>query len=255
MSFSAFEAIAHDVKPLLTATESSPYTEIHSAATLLAPRQEISQLAREDNKLARRAQERRDKNKINVYENQVTVEDRLARLEEDIRRLKIEYDVYFNGGSKRPPYDTKMRLESHLKRLGDDRSLNFAQRYHYNTLATRYASFQQMWRRTMQSREEGRDVATVARASTRETASPFTPAEFSCTDVRHDVQTVKDLYDALMEAKRSCGEPTHDLSFSRFHRLMMERTETLKEKIGSERVVFSVYVEGGHVSFKAKADK
>jgi hypothetical protein len=73
--------------------------------------------------------------------------------------------------------------------------------------------------------------------------------------VRHDVETVKGLYDALMEAKRSCGEPAHELSFARFHRLIMERTEAMKEKIGTERVIFSVDVESGHVSFKAKADR
>ena len=209
----------------------------------------------DDNKLARLAQERRDKNKTGIYDDEPTIEDRLARLVEDIRRLKIEFDVYFNGGSKRAPYDTKMRVESHLKRLGDDRSLNFAQRYHYNSLATRFASFREMWRRTMQGREEGRDAATVARMSVRETATPFTRSEFSCTDVRHDVQTVKGVYDALIEAKRSCGEPVRDLSFAKFHRLIMDRTESMKEKIGSDRVVFSVEVDGGHVSFKAKADR
>ena len=207
------------------------------------------------NKLARLAQEHRGKNKTSSFEDEPTIEDHLARLEEDIRRLKIEFDVYFNGGSKRAPYDTKMRIESHLKRMGDDRSLNFAQRYHYNSLATRYASFREMWRRTMQGREEGRDAATVARMTARDTTTPFARAEFSCTDVRHDVQTVKGVYNALIEAKRNCGEPVRDLSFARFHRLIMERTETMKEKIGSERVVFSVDVEGGHVSFKAKADK
>src|SRR6266545_4182768 len=93
-----------------------------------------SQLAINNNKLARLAAERRERNKNkNVVVEHVTIEDRLARLEEDIRRLKVEYDVYFNGGSKRPPYDTKLRLESHLRRLGDDRSLNFAQRFHYNS--------------------------------------------------------------------------------------------------------------------------
>jgi hypothetical protein len=209
----------------------------------------------DDNKLARLAKERRDKNKTGIYDDEPTIEDRLARLEEEIRRLKIEFDVYFNGGNKRAPYDTKMRVESHLKRLGDDRSLNFAQRYHYNSLATRYASFREMWRRTMQGREEGRDAATVARMSVKETAKPFARSEFSCTDVRHDVQTVKGVYDALVEAKRSCGEPVRDLSFAKFHRLIMDRTETMKEKIGSDRVVFSVEVDGGHVSFKAKADK
>lgn len=220
-----------------------------------AARQENPHLALQNNKLARLAQERRDKNKAGAFDLEPTIEDRLARLEEEIRRLKIEYDIYFNGGCKREPYDTRMRVESHLKRLGDDRSLNFAQRYHYNSLATRYASFREMWRRTTQGREEGRDPAAAARASHRESAAPFTRSEFSCTDVRHDVQTVKGVYDALIAAKRSCGEPVNDLSFSRFHRLIMDRTETMKEKIGSERVVFSVDIEGGHVSFKAKADK
>lgn len=207
-----------------------------------------------DNKLSRLAKERREKNKVGAYE-EPTIEDRLARLEEDIRRLKIEFDVYFNGGTKRLPYDTRMRVESHLKRLGDDRTLNFAQRYHYNSLATRYASFREMWRRTLQGREEGRDLGAAARASNRGGAGPFTRSEFSCTDVRHDVRTVKGVYDALIEAKRSCGEATRDLSFAKFHRLIVERTENMKEKIGSDRVTFSVDVEGGHVSFKAKADR
>ena len=208
-------------------------------------------MSRKDNKLARLAKERREKNKFGTYE-EPTIEDRLARLEEDIRRLKIEFDVYFNGGTRRPPYDTRMRVESHLKRLGDDRTLNFAQRYHYNSLATRYVAFRELWRRMLQGREEGRDVGAAARAASR---GPFTRSEFSCTDVRHDVRTVKGVYDALIQAKRSCGEATRDLSFARFHRLIMERTDNLKAQIGSDRVVFSVDVEGGHVSFKAKADK
>src|SRR5258708_18232405 len=107
------------------------------------------------------------------------MEDRLSRLEEEIRRLKIEYDVYFNGGTKRPPYDSKMRVESHLKRLGDDRTLNFAQRYHYNSLATRYASLREMWRRTLQGREEGRDVNAAARAFSRDVSEPFIRSQVS----------------------------------------------------------------------------
>lgn len=205
------------------------------------------------NKLARLANDRRERNKTGTFEV-VTIDDRLARLEEDIRRLKVEYDIYFNGGSKRPPYDTKLRVESHLKRLGDDRSLSFAQRFHYNSLATRYNSFREIWRRTLKGREEGRDPITVGRAA-RQAEKPFAPSNFACKDVRHDVQAVKSLYDALMEAKRSCGEPTHDLSFARFHRLIVEKTDAMKGKIGTDRVLFSVAVDGGHVSFKARPDK
>jgi len=208
-----------------------------------------------NNRLARHAAERRDRSKNPAVEV-ITIEDRLARLEEDIRRLKIEYDTYFNGGSKRPPYDTKLRVESHLKRIGDDRSLNFAQRFHYNTLATRYNGLREVWRRTMKDREEGRDAFTLHRAARKaqEKEAPFKASKFTCADVRHDVQTIKGVYDALMDAKRACGEAGQDLSFAKFHRLVVERTEALKEKMGTDRMVFSVDVEGGHVSFKAKPE-
>src|SRR5438045_3150903 len=47
----------------------------------------------------------------------MTLDEQLKRLEEDVRRLKIEFDVFFNGGAKRPPYETKSRVESTIKRL------------------------------------------------------------------------------------------------------------------------------------------
>ena len=207
-----------------------------------------------ESKLARLAKERREKLKTLVgLDLTPTVEQQLSRVEEDIRRLKIEFDVYFNGGSKRPPYDTKLRVESQLKRLGDDRTLSFAQRYHLNSLQTRYASFRELWRRQVQEREEGRGAA-AARAPVHQ-PSQFIKSEFSCEDVRHDVKTVKGVYDALMEAKRSCGETAQDLSFARFHRLVLERTDALKEQFGENRVLFSVDVDNGHVSFKAKIEK
>jgi len=209
-------------------------------------------LPNSDNKLTR-AKDRRLKQRVSGFDTEPTVEEQLTRVEEDIRRLKIEFDIYFNGAAKRPPYDTKLRVESHLKRLGDDRALSFAQRYHFNSLATRYASFREMWRRTLQDREEGRG-AIGSRAPIRE-PSQFVRSEFSCTDVRHEIRTVKSVYDALMEAKRSCGEGARDLTFSKFHRLVMERTNALKEQYGCDRVTFSVDVDNGHVSFKAKVDK
>lgn len=211
-----------------------------------------------DNKFARRTRERQERNKSkqNVSETVVTVEEHLTRLEDDIRRLKIEFDIYFNGAVKRAPYDTKMRVEAHIKRLGDDRSLTFAQRYHYNSLAARYAAFRDMWRRTMQGREEGRDAGAAARATARASAAGIVErTTFVCSDGHKDLKTVKELFNALVEAKQKCGEATEDLSFPRFHRLIAAKTDTLKENLGCDRVLFSVDVDGGHVSFKAKADK
>ncbi|MCM3872741.1 MAG: hypothetical protein ND895_18835 [Pyrinomonadaceae bacterium] len=209
-----------------------------------------------DNKLQRAQERARGKNKFAVGENLPTVDEQLTRLDEDIRRLKIEFDVYFNGAAKRPPYDTKGRVETQFKRLGDDRTLSFAQRFRLNSLTARYTAFRDLWRRTMQGREEGRDPASAARATAKEEAVVgFTRTTLVCADANKDVEMVKHLYNALVEAKTKCGEPTDDFSFPRFHRLIASKADTLKEKLGCERVSFSVDVEGGHVSFKAKPER
>jgi hypothetical protein len=211
-----------------------------------------------DNKFARQAKERQAQQTRRgnaATDNQPTTDEQLKRLEEDIRRLKIEFDIFFNGASKRPPYDTKGRVETMLKRLSDDRSLSFAQRYLLNSMGARYTSFRELWRRTMQGREEGRDAAAAARASARvEASSTENATTFVCDDAHKDVPTIKQLYDALIEAKMKCGEPTDDLSFPRFHHLVATKTDNLKERLGCERVRFSINVEGGRVSFKAKGE-
>jgi hypothetical protein len=208
-----------------------------------------------DNKFARRAKARDENTKKVVYrDQQPTPEEQLVRLEEDIRRLKVEFDIYFNGAAKRPPYDTKGRVETIIKRLADERTLTFAQRYYYNSLAARYNSFMQLWRRTMQEREEGRGpVRRPAHVPVPE--SEAAPSTFVCADARVDVNTVRGLYDALIEAKRRCGEPTEEFSFARFHHMIAEKSEALKERSGCERVHFSVAIQEGRVSFKAKAEK
>ena len=214
-----------------------------------------------ENTFARRAREREkergestNSKRVVLRDSQPTVEEQLARLEDDIRRLKVEFDIYFNGAAKRPPYDTKGRVDTLIKRLADERTLSFAQRYHYNSLAARYNSFMQLWRRTMQEREEGRGPARrPASAPTPEPESPA--ATFVCSDPRGDVRTVRGLFDALVEARKKCGESTEDLSFARFHRMVAEKSEALKERAGCERVHFSVTVCDGRVQFKAKAEK
>ena len=208
------------------------------------------------NKLLRAKLQVQAKNKYAVGESQPTPDEQLTRLEDDIRRLRIEFDIFFNGGAKRPPYETKGRVETLLKRLGDDRTLTFAQRYRYNSLAARYNAFRDLWRRTMQGREEGRDPASAARANAkRQTVVDVQPVSVVCADAHKEIDVVKSLYASLVEAKQRCGEPTEGFSFPKFHRLVAQKADGLKEKSGCKRVRFSVAVEDGHASFKAKADR
>ncbi|MBE7515168.1 MAG: hypothetical protein HS105_00940 [Chloracidobacterium sp.] len=87
-------------------------------------------------------------------EESENIDLQLSRLEEDMRRLKIEFDIYFNGASKRPPLEARARMESTIKRISDNRSLAYAQRYYFNTLVSRFTSYRELWRRQMKAKGE-----------------------------------------------------------------------------------------------------
>jgi hypothetical protein len=191
-------------------------------------------------------------------DNTPTVDEQLNRLEDDIRRLKVEFDIFLAGGSKRPPYDTKNRVESVIKRIADDRTLIFAQRYRYNSLVARHTALRDVWRRTLQEREIGRERPSFARNRTLETEKPTpeTPsATFACADGHKEIDTVRQLYNALIDAKIKNGETETEIPFPRFHHLIASETDKAKEKLGCERLVFSVEVEAGRVSLKKKPEE
>lgn len=95
-----------------------------------------------------------DRNLSRRNEESAEVDQQLSRLEDDIRKLKIDFDIYFNGATKRPPLEARARLESTMKRVADNRNLSFAQRYFLNTLTSRFTSYRELWRRTLKAKGE-----------------------------------------------------------------------------------------------------
>src|SRR5687768_15779007 len=87
-------------------------------------------------------------------EETLEIDQQLSRLEDDIRKLKIDFDIYFNGAVKRPPLESRARLESYIKRVADNRNLTYAQRYYFNTLVSRFTSYRELWRRTLKQKGE-----------------------------------------------------------------------------------------------------
>lgn len=98
------------------------------------------------NKLHRQAATKR--------EESAAIDQQLAKLEEDIRKLKIDFDIFFNGATKRPPLEARGRIEANLKRIADNRNLSYSQRYFFNTLVSRYTSYRELWRRMLKKRGE-----------------------------------------------------------------------------------------------------
>ena len=133
----------------------------------------------------------------------MTVDEELNLLEESVRRLKIEYDVFFGGGAKKPPTDAEWRVQALVKKYGDSQKLSFAQRFKYNTIVQRYAIYTDLWRQKMKIKEEGyrrpqdaqlgiaglrtaeEHTAAAALTGDRPAAANGTPARSSATEAQY----------------------------------------------------------------------
>lgn len=177
------------------------------------------------------------------------IDQELDRLEAEMRRLKVEYDIFFNGGAAKPPMDTKGRVETIIKRMFDAKNVSFSQRFRYNSLVARYNVMRELWRKRTQDREESGRPPTVEAVQ----AARSLNVTIRCRDPKKEPEKVSEIYDYLIAAKRECGERVSNLSFAMFQNFIMTRTTQIKEQLSSEAVDFIVAVESGKVKFTARA--
>ena len=197
----------------------------------------------------------------------MTVDEELNVLEESVRRLKIEYDVFFGGGSKKPPSDTEWRVQNLIRKFSDSSKLSFPQRFKYNGIAQRYALFSDLWRQKMKIKEEGyrrpQDAALgisgmrreeeQAAAAAMESGGAEQPFKIHCSDVETDMAAVRSLFDAMMDARRKSGQAVDPKSFDSFKAFVKKKTDQIRGESGCSGVEYSVEVRNGQVRLKAKA--
>jgi hypothetical protein len=201
-----------------------------------------------------------------------STDEELNLLDKQLRRLKIEYEVFFNNPAKRPPTDIEWKVLSLLRKFSDGARMNFAQRYRYNEMAQRYAIQSDLWRKKMRIREEGyrrpQDAilsvqgvrVNPERAARRHAYGTSRAAEttagkdfsIECSDPEGEREKIESLYKALTVAKEKSGEEVSG-SFDSFTAFVSKKTSEIRKQHGCDAVVYSVEVQGGQVKLTAKA--
>ena len=202
----------------------------------------------------------------------MTVDEELSLLENSIRQLKIEYDVYFGGGSKKPPADTEWRVNSLLKKFSDGKGMNFSQRFRYNSLQQKFALYNSLWQQKLKIKEEGyrrpqdavlgiagmrideQQAAAEALAKKRHGAEDEGAFRTALSDVNTDHEQLKKLYDAMIAARSTAGDVNAKAaSIDSFKAFVAKKTEQIRKDYGCHAVEYSVEMEDGQVKLKAKA--
>ena len=181
----------------------------------------------------------------------MTVDEELTKLEDDMRRLKVEYEVYLNGSVDRPPRDLVYRIETYIKRHTADQSdLSFGQRYKLNALAQKYAVQNSLWKRRLMEKEEGRGQFAQQRRELEALTSSKT-VRVVCSDPSAEPENVELIFKAMLSAQRKVGQKAEDLDPARFQKYLCDKTNQIKSSLHCARVQFSVSIERGKVKLKA----
>ncbi|MBK5297467.1 MAG: hypothetical protein JJE40_09935 [Vicinamibacteria bacterium] len=91
------------------------------------------------------------------------VDRELRMLEIEMRRLEAEYNMYFAGRSPRPPAETRRRVTGMVRQLDRQHLSNYAERFRFTALQSRFQSFLELWDRALRARDEGRPGPFAAR--------------------------------------------------------------------------------------------
>ena len=178
----------------------------------------------------------------------------LQQLEAGMRQLEQEYNMYFAGRRPRPPLETRARLLALLRKIDNLRITNYADRFRFNTLQSRFRTFVDLWDRGLRAREEGRSGPFAQRATsdTKDKSDARVLHVASFREPGHEMDKVRELYDRLAEARREAGEEA--VPFQKFADLVKDQVKKLREK-GTDEVAFRIAVKDGKVNFTARGVK
>ena len=208
----------------------------------------------------------------------MTTDEELNLLDSQLRRLKIEYEIFFSNPNKRPPSDIEWKVLSLLRKFSDGGGrMNFSQRYRYNEMAQRYAIYSDLWRKKSRIREEGYrrpQDALLSVQGVRVNEPEHKPLHHPVYGVGHaaaaaagaassqpftlhtvdqaEKEQVERLYNTLVAAKKKAGENVSG-NIDSFTTFVQKKTEQIRKQYHCENVEYSVEITDGGVKLKAKA--
>lgn len=196
-----------------------------------------------------------------------TTEEDLVQLEKDVRQIKIEYEVYFGGGRKRPPTDLEWRIDQTIKRYSErGPRLTATQMFRLNGMIQKYVKFREVFRKRSKQREEGtvprhygaaaREVEMIRRQRAEQTKKTegivARVAIGAHTDPARESMKTRKLYEAFRETKEKAGESTSKLSLEDFREFVARKSKELRGADGESSVEFVIATEEGRVKLKAR---
>lgn len=175
----------------------------------------------------------------------------MERLKRGMKQLETEYEQWFSGALRQPPWETKKKIEAIIRRYNTSPPSNLAEQSVFQMLQSKFSTYSEMWNRRERLKEEGRLPGGREERAKRAGRPGPPPGEHAAPSGGDPFRTVFDKYVA---AKQQAGQSTANLNYDNFRRALDKQAQQLRSG-GYKDVDFGVSMKGGKVSVVARPKK
>jgi hypothetical protein len=202
----------------------------------------------------------------------------IEQIESSIRRLKVQYDIFFAGGSKRPPVELRAELDRFIREVSQVSNSRYADRFALTTVLGKYHAFVELWNRQMRNNEEGVDFLESRGSkrrparppvqppasppedatATRPSKEPVPPAAqgvllvIRVSNPASEAPAVRELYNRYMAVRTEREGAAPRLAFESFSRQLSRQAQNLKTNSACDAVEFALTAQDSRIGIKAR---
>jgi hypothetical protein len=181
------------------------------------------------------------------------IDDLLIELDQNLKRLRMEYEQFFMGSAKREPQQLRSKVQKVITKLVNEPPRNSRQKFRFNTLNSKFQVYRQLWGRTVREMEAGTYKRDRFKASLR-SRGPDEPVAAASPEKRAPRRAgtgVDQLYAALQSARKKTGESGGGVSQDDLQRVLRKQMDAIRAKHGDVKVKFKVVIENNKAKVKA----
>lgn len=202
--------------------------------------------------------------------------ERLMReLQDMIRAVRREYDLWFAGTTAKPPHELRNKLDTHVRLLRAKLPKRTADQFKLATVLQQYQTFAEHWDKSQRKQEEGglapwmsfshrghglgaSLIEQLREANEQRQEEREKPVKSSyigrVASPDQDVDEIRKVFNSYAAAKRKVGEQVNDADFDKFRTAIAKQSKQLIDSGKAAAVSYRVEIQDGKVSVKAKAE-
>jgi hypothetical protein len=178
----------------------------------------------------------------------VGFEEDMRLLQERMKQLETEYEQWFAGALRVPPWATRKIVENVIRRYNRNPPQALAEQSVFQMHQSKFNAYSEMWERRIRLKEEGR--LPSGREEHPRKVAPSAPPQAA----KEKGDNFRGVFDTYIAAKEKAGQGTKQLNYDNFRRHLEKQAEKVRSQHGYD-VDFGVSTKDGKISLVARRKK